>query len=134
MSLADEEFMLFTSYKRDGTAVGLPVWLVALPSGELGFTTGAESFKVKRITRNPQVTVQACDRRGTTTHGPVHAGTARLANAAEREQVRRLVRAKYRVLSRLIELVTNTASRLRGKPAEYANAAVIVTLADPAAA
>jgi hypothetical protein len=50
------KYLSLTSFKRDGTGVATPVWFVA--DGErLLISTDAQSFKVKRIRRNPRVTV-----------------------------------------------------------------------------
>jgi PPOX class probable F420-dependent enzyme len=51
------------SYKRDGGAVDTPVWVAPL-DGKLYVFTLRESFKVKRIGRNPKVQVAKCDVRG----------------------------------------------------------------------
>jgi PPOX class probable F420-dependent enzyme len=51
------------SYKRDGGAVDTPVWTAPL-DGKLYVFTLRESFKVKRIARNPKVQVAKCDVRG----------------------------------------------------------------------
>jgi uncharacterized protein len=51
------------SYKRDGGAVDTPVWCAGL-DGKLYVFTLRETFKVKRISRNPKVQVCKCDVRG----------------------------------------------------------------------
>jgi uncharacterized protein len=51
------------SFKRDGSAVDTPVWTAPL-DGKLYVFTLRESFKVKRIARNPKVQVAKCDVRG----------------------------------------------------------------------
>ena len=77
-SLAAERYVTLTTYKRDGTPVATPVWIAARPDGALCFTTDPQSWKVKRLQRNPQVTVQACGLRG-----QVREGTAPRAATAE---------------------------------------------------
>ena len=48
------KYLSLTSFKRDGTGVATPVWFVA--DGErLLITTDAQSFKVRRIRRNPLI-------------------------------------------------------------------------------
>jgi PPOX class probable F420-dependent enzyme len=51
------------SYRRDGTSVDTPVWTAPLDGKLYVFTLG-ESFKVKRIGRNPRVQIAKCDVRG----------------------------------------------------------------------
>jgi PPOX class probable F420-dependent enzyme len=47
------------SYKRDGNGVQTPVWAAPL-DGKLVVFTLKDSFKVKRIGRNPKVRVAKC--------------------------------------------------------------------------
>ena len=130
MALADEKFMLFTSYRRDGRAVGTPVWLAELGPGQVGFTTGAESGKAKRLAHTPRVTLQACDRRGKATHGPVYEGTARMVSGDEFAPIRTAIGAKYGLEARLIGLAMSVGAMRRRAPAEAGRSGVIVTLAD----
>jgi PPOX class probable F420-dependent enzyme len=66
------KFLSITSYRRDGTGVATPVWFVA--DGErLLVETDAGSYKVKRIRRDPHVSVAMCSARGKTMGGPVEA-------------------------------------------------------------
>jgi PPOX class probable F420-dependent enzyme len=72
MNLENEKYVLFTTFRRDGRAVSTPVWLVQMPDGEFGFSTGSESGKAKRLRHTPRVTLQGCDRSGGDAHGPVY--------------------------------------------------------------
>ena len=66
------EYLALTSYKRDGTGVATPVWFVA--DGErLLVLTDARSFKAKRISRNPAVTIALCAANGRLRSQPVTA-------------------------------------------------------------
>lgn len=56
-------YISLRSYKRDGGAVDTPVWTAPL-DGKLYVFTLRESFKVKRIARNPKVQIAKCDIRG----------------------------------------------------------------------
>ena len=65
-------YLSITSYRRDGTGVPTPVWFVA--DGErLLVETDAASYKVKRIRRDPHVSVAICSARGRTVGDPVEA-------------------------------------------------------------
>jgi PPOX class probable F420-dependent enzyme len=59
----DERYINLKSYRRDGSGVDTPVWCAPL-DGKLVIFTLRESFKVKRIARNPRVQIAACDVRG----------------------------------------------------------------------
>ena len=52
-------YVLLTTYKKDGTAVGTAVW-AALDDSRLYVWTETGSWKVKRLRRNPEVTLQPC--------------------------------------------------------------------------
>lgn len=68
-----EPYISLLSYKRDGNGVETPVWVAPL-DGKLVVFTLKDSFKVKRISRNPKVRVAACTMRGKVT-GPWADGT-----------------------------------------------------------
>ena len=57
------EYINLRSWKRDGTPVDTPVWVAPL-DGKLVVFTLRESYKVKRVRRNPKVQVAKCDVRG----------------------------------------------------------------------
>ncbi len=61
--LDDARYINILSYKRDGGGVETPVWAAPL-DGKLVVFTNRDSFKVKRIGRNPKVRVARCDARG----------------------------------------------------------------------
>ncbi|HVV08731.1 PPOX class F420-dependent oxidoreductase [Amycolatopsis sp.] len=107
--LGAEKYVLLTTYRKDGTPVSTPLWL-AVDGGELVVWTERKSGKVKRIRRDGKVQVQACDFRGTKTHGAVVPGQARLMDEAGTERARRLIERKYGIVGR----VTMFFSRLRG--------------------
>ncbi|PYC71670.1 PPOX class F420-dependent oxidoreductase [Streptomyces tateyamensis] len=98
------KYLLVTSYKKDGTPVATPVWVV--PDGAaLGVWTVADSWKVKRIRRRAEVLVGPCDVRGNPTGESVPA-RAELVDAAG---YRKALARKYGLLGRL----TLLGSRLR---------------------
>jgi PPOX class probable F420-dependent enzyme len=109
--VATAKYVLLTTYRKDGTPVGTPVWGVARDD-KLYVWTETESWKAKRIRRNPAVTVQACDMRGKTTRGNLVEGSARLLDAPETERVRGWVRRKYWLTAPLLVLASNLT---RGK-------------------
>ncbi|WP_330180956.1 PPOX class F420-dependent oxidoreductase [Nocardia sp. NBC_01503] len=104
------KYVLLTTFKKDGTPVGTPLW-AALDNGRLYIWTVTDSWKVKRIRRNPEVTVQACDVRGKA-HGDIVKGTAKILDDAGGDRVRGLVKRRYGLQGHLI--VTGSTLR-RGK-------------------
>ncbi|WP_217545014.1 PPOX class F420-dependent oxidoreductase [Streptomyces sp. GbtcB6] len=101
------KYLLVTSYRKDGTPVPTPVWVVR-DGDTLGVWTAADTFKVKRIRRRADVKVGACDLRGRPTGDPVPA-TAEIADAATTARYRDLIARKYGITGRL----TLLGSRLR---------------------
>lgn len=68
-----EPYVSLVTYKRDGTGVETPVWAAPL-DGKLVVFTLRESFKVKRLRRNPKVRVARCNLTGKVL-GPWEDGT-----------------------------------------------------------
>jgi uncharacterized protein len=89
------KYLSLTSFRRDGTGVATPVWFVEA-DGRLLVETDAGSYKVRRIRRNPQVTIAPCTATGRLRGTPVPAW-ADLLPDAEVARVDRLMGDKYRV-------------------------------------
>jgi PPOX class probable F420-dependent enzyme len=89
------KYVLLTTFRKDGTPVPTPLWVVRDGDG-LAVWTPTKAAKVKRIRRTKAVTVAECDIRGNPRSEPVP-GTARILDAAGTERVRALLRKKYRV-------------------------------------
>ena len=90
-ALAEEPFVSITTFKRDGTPVSVPVWCAAENRTLLVFSE-ADSWKVKRIRRDPHVRLAPCSARGTP-RGPAVDADARLV--AETTTVQALLARKY---------------------------------------
>lgn len=101
------KYLLVTTFKKDGTGVPTPVWVVR-DGQALGIWTVAESWKVKRIRNRADVLVGPCDLRGNPTGNQV-AATAEICDAATADEYRALLRRKYGLIGRLSLL----GSRLR---------------------
>lgn len=129
MSLSDERYMLFTSFRADGTPVSTPVWVVDLGDDEVGFWTSSASGKAKRLRNTARVTVQACNGRGVTVPGsrPVE-GTARLVAGPDLRLIRDRVIAKYGFQTKLAKFAGTAIGLLKGRPRPYGDRGVIVTL------
>ncbi|GLF98005.1 PPOX class F420-dependent oxidoreductase [Streptomyces yaizuensis] len=93
--LATARYISVTTYRRDGTGVATPVWF-AEDGGRLYVWTNSDSWKVKRLRRDPRVTVAVCDLRGRIAPGtPVHRGTADILPDSGTAAVRKLLVRKY---------------------------------------
>ncbi|MEU0245554.1 PPOX class F420-dependent oxidoreductase [Streptomyces sp. NPDC006235] len=101
------KYLLITSYRRNGTPVATPVWVVR-DGDALGAWTPAESWKVKRIRNRADVLVGPCDLRGNPT-GEQLPATAEICDAATTARYRQLIARKYGITGRL----TLLGSRLR---------------------
>jgi uncharacterized protein len=129
MALADESFVLLTTFRRDGRAVSTPVWWVELGDNNYGFWTSSESGKVKRLAHTPRVTVQPCNGRGAVKKGSsVSEGTARVVSGAEFEELRQKVVAKYGSWTKVTKFLAQLGGLMRGKRLPYGDRGVIVTL------
>lgn len=97
------KYISLTTFKRNGDAVSTPVWIAPALSGEpfrpgeLCFVSELDTWKVKRIRRNPRVEVRECDIRGTVApDAQVYAGEARLLTSPEDvAAVKRAIGNKY---------------------------------------
>ena len=93
----DSDYVMLTTFRKDGTAVSSPLW-AALDGDQLTMWTVADSWKVKRIRRNPDVVVQACDMRGNKTSGEPVRGTATILDGDGADHIRGLIQRKYGIL------------------------------------
>ena len=92
--LDDDAYVSLLSYKRDGGSVATPVWAAPL-DGKLVVFTLKDSFKVKRIRRNPKVRVAKCGVAGKLL-GPWHDGTCVVvADPAHEARAYAALDAKY---------------------------------------
>ncbi|MEU6524439.1 PPOX class F420-dependent oxidoreductase [Streptomyces sp. NPDC046924] len=101
------KYLLVTSYRRNGTPVATPVWVVR-DGDALGVWTVADSWKVKRIRARADVLVGPCDIRGTPTGDQLPA-TAEICDRVTTARYRELIARKYGLTGRL----TLLGSRLR---------------------
>lgn len=129
MAIADEKYVLLTTFKRDGTGVSTPVWCADLGDGSFGFWTSSASGKAKRLSHTQRVTVQPCNARGQVKPGTTAAeATARVVSGDELELVRQRIIAKYGVMTKFTKVLAQLGGLLKGKPFPYGDRGVIVTL------
>jgi len=98
--LTGGKYLLVTTFRKDGTPVPTPVWVVRDGDAPAVWTP-AVSGKVKRIRRDPQVEVAPCDFKGKP-DGPPVTGRAEILDAAGSARVRALVRRRFGVTGWLV--------------------------------
>ncbi len=126
-NLATETYVQLTTFTRDGRAKPAPVWIAPLGNGKFGFTTGAKSWKVRRIRRDSRVELRPCNSRGQLTPGGWSLeARAHIASEEEKVSVRDAVRAKYGWQLVLIETIA-ALGRLFGTGAA-SDAAIVISL------
>ncbi|WP_406176768.1 PPOX class F420-dependent oxidoreductase [Streptomyces sp. NBC_00996] len=106
-TLGSGKYLLITTYRKTGTAVATPVWVVR-DQDALGAWTAADTGKVKRIRNRADVLVGPCDMRGRPTGDQIPA-TAEIVDEAATARYRQLIARKYGLMGRL----TLFGSRLR---------------------
>jgi uncharacterized protein len=107
------KYLSLTSFRRDGSGVATPVWFVA-DNGHLLVETDADSYKAKRIRRDPHVRIAVCDARGRPRGEAVDA-EARILPDADRCRVERLLAHKYRIDRFTVLPIYRLVMRLRGR-------------------
>jgi hypothetical protein len=128
MALADERYILLTTFRRDGTPVATPVWAVKLDDDEVGFWTSSGSGKAKRLAHTARVTVAPCDARGRVRSGAVALeATARLVTGSEFDAIRQRVVAKYGVQTKITKLLGTLYGIARRKRIPYGDTGVVIT-------
>lgn len=109
--LAAAAYVSLRSYRRDDSAVDVPVWVAGLDGALVVFTDGT-SWKVKRLRRSPRCAVAVCDVRGRLS-GPWHEATAAIVFDADRERrAYEALRAKYGWRMRALDLLSTVAGRI----------------------
>ena len=121
------KYVSFTTYKKDGNPVSLPVWVVPFEGG-YAFTTDHDAFKGKRVRRDSRATLAVCTFKGQVApDATVHIGTAVVLDGPDSKRVAALVRKKYSVMYLAI-IAQSAFRRLFGKASNAADLAIKVTL------
>ena len=120
------KYLSLTSFRRDGSGVATPMWFVG-DNGHLVVETDADSFKVKRIRRDPHVRIAVCDARGRLRGEAVDA-EARILPDSERERVERLLAQKYRIDRFTVLPLYRLVMRLRGRGSRTQESPVAIAI------
>jgi hypothetical protein len=104
--LARASYLRLTTFKRDGTPVPTPVWVVS-EGPTLLVITPPTTGKVKRLRHTPRVLLAVCDWRGRVAPGtPEAEGTATVVtDPAAVHRLGALIVRKYGVLARVLHFV-----------------------------
>jgi len=128
MSIASSKYVSLVTLRKSGEAVPSPVWIAPLADGRAGFTTEANSGKVKRIRNNHAVTLQECTMRGKLIEGaPVVPATAEVVSGAAHDEVHRAIRSKYGLIVLFIG-IGDLFAKVMKKP--RTPTAIVITFAD----
>jgi PPOX class probable F420-dependent enzyme len=101
-NLGGERFVLLTTFRRSGEPVPTPVWVLP-DAGAAIVSTPEGAGKLKRLRRDPRVTLQPCDRRGKVAPGaPLVEGRAEIigdpdASAAVNRRLERKYGVEFRI-------------------------------------
>lgn len=98
-----EKYINIETFRKSGEPVRTPVWFV-VHQDQLCFNTEKDSYKVKRIHRNPSVNVAPCKVNGELI-GNWAAGVARPMQGPEIEGVKKIYSKKYGLMGTIFDLM-----------------------------
>jgi PPOX class probable F420-dependent enzyme len=106
--LTKAQYILLTTFTKDGRPKPVPIWAAADGDRLLVITEG-KSWKVKRIRNTPRVTLAICDMRGRPKSEAVE-GIAAILDKSQTGAVYDAIGKRYGIVGK----VFNFASKLRG--------------------
>ena len=106
--LAKSQYILLTTFTKDGRAKPVPIWAAA-DGDRLLVITEAKSWKIKRIRNTPRVTLATCTMSGRPTSEAVE-GTAAILDKSQTATVYDAIGRRYGIVGK----VFNFVSKLRG--------------------
>jgi uncharacterized protein len=106
--LAKAQYILLTTFTKDGRPKPVPLWAAA-DGDRLLVITQESSWKVKRIRNTPRVTLAVCDMRGRPKSEAVE-GTAAILDKSQTAAVYDAIGKRYGIVGK----VFNLFSKLRG--------------------
>ena len=111
-TLGASKYLSLTTYRKDGTPVATPVWLVR-DGDVLRVYTQADSGKAKRIRNNPAVMVAPCDARGRL-KGDAAPGSATLLDAAGTAKTATMIEKRYGLIGQFFLWRARRSARKAG--------------------
>jgi PPOX class probable F420-dependent enzyme len=132
MTISDEKYVTTTTFRKSGTPVATPTWIVPLDGGRVGFWTSSRSGKYKRLRNDPRITLQPADARGRVKAGSqASTGTVQLVTSgADFDAIQQRVRAKYGMQVPMSKFF-NTLGHIGKGKFPYGDVGVVVTVTDP---
>jgi len=129
MGIDDEKYVRFTTFRRDGTPVSTPTWIVPLDGGRYGFWTGSTTGKVKRLAHTSKVELQPSDARGRPKQAsePVAATAVAVTDGPDFDAVQRRIVAKYGAMTKVTRWLARGGAFVKRRPFVYADRVVVVT-------
>ena len=106
--LAKAQYLLLTTFTKDGRPKPTPIW-AAVDGDRLLVITVGSSWKVKRIRNTPRVTLATCTMQGRPTSDAVE-GTAAVLDKSHNAAVYDAIGKRYGIIGK----VFNLFSKMRG--------------------
>lgn len=122
--LARSKYVLLTTFRRDGSPVPTPVWVVGVGE-ELMVWTNPTAGKIKRVRRDGHVEIGPCSRGGKPLGSPV-SGSARILAPGELDAVLAALVEKYGWVARLTQLPNRINALLSRPPRPRGGLAVVL--------
>jgi PPOX class probable F420-dependent enzyme len=97
--IAAAKHVLLTTFRKNGTAVSTPLWAVR-DGQRLLMWTVTDSYKVKRLRRDPRARLAICDVRGNPKSEAIDA-TGVILDDEGTERVRKLLGKKYGIAGKI---------------------------------
>jgi PPOX class probable F420-dependent enzyme len=114
--LKKAKYIAFGTYRRDGSLVSTPTWVVPFGDG-YAFTTEPGSWKTKRLSRDLRVVVTPCTFRGKPLSGATtYEGRGELLEGASVLEVQRAIHGKYRLVATLMAVQGQFSQKILRKP------------------
>ena len=114
-ALGKAQYVNLETFRKNGKGVRTPVWSARDGDDIVIFTEG-DSYKVKRLRRDPKIRIAECGVRGAL-KGPWHDGTGRIVdNEAEKQSALRALHKKYGWQMTLVDW----GARLKGSKKNWA--------------
>lgn len=125
--LDSARYISFVTYKKDGSPVATPVWVVPFQGG-YAFTTEPNAYKVRRIRNDARATVTVCNARGSVADGATtYIGSAVILGEDDAKEVSALINKKYSIGSKLLGIFS-LVKKIIGKGSTAGDGAIKVTL------
>lgn len=108
------KYISLTTFRKDGTPVATPVWLVR-DGGQILAITDPSSGKAKRLRNNPAAQVTVCDMRGRVKPGAVSAAAhVEFQDDASTANTMRLISQRYGFMGRILTKINERKARRSG--------------------